>query len=187
MTRASTAAALIAVLALLLPPPAGAETFQDAATGLTVDLPEGFRATRGERPGYDVVIGLNSDAPRRRIGTSADLCQLAYAHAPQNASLSQAQINEISAAPDRLALIRTQMERGFEVASIQPVPWGAATGTEVTGTPRVGPDAPDARVMLSIAETPRGRVVLSCAAHAADTPALYEVFRTLRAAVKPPA
>lgn len=194
MTRSVARAALLALLLapVLTPAPAAAQDlaaqdFEDSASGLRVAVPEGFRATPGRHPGYDVAVGLDpvSGTPRR-AGTGPHLCQLAWVSAPQNARLTQDEINRLSTTPEREATIRSAMERAFVVEALRPFTLGKVAGTELTGTPRAGPGAGEARVLTSLAETPRGRMTMICAVHRGDEAAGMAVLRRLRDGVRLP-
>ena len=161
---------------------------EDAATGLAINLPDDFivEAVPPAAP-YTANFGVKSAS-----GTPANfegeawLCQVSFAPAPQNADLSQDEINEMVTSPEWLQLAKDSMapvfnfedDSGFELAGFN--------GHEFIAVPKQA-GAEQVRLVLSMLETSKGRTAISCVAHADTLEAALPVFRTIRDAVAPPA
>ena len=163
------------------------EAVSDAATGFALTLPEGMTAQRVERPDQAVTFAVTSSRPLPRLpASSAHLCQLGYREAPANAALTQAQINAMALREDRQDSVRATVGRAFRVEAMRPFELGGARGLEIVGEPLAGPGAAEVRVVLSLLETPRGRLTMSCATQAADLDAALDAVRALRAGARLP-
>ncbi len=159
----------------------------DETTGLAVDPPPPFVASTGQHPRHDAVINIKSTTGTPH-GANVDgsLCTVAYKHAPQNARLSQDDINAGIVKPEWMA----RMKAGFQLAFAldEPVPFQASgiSGVELQGRPKAGPGAQEVRIYISLVETPKGRTMMTCATKQADMPKALPQFRKIRDAVRPP-
>jgi hypothetical protein len=193
MTRLPLRFVLVAA-ALLAAPAAhaqGGQAFHDPATGLRINLPAPFElAGKQDRPNYDVAVAVKSatGAPRA-ANADGSLCGVAYARAPSNDGLTQAEINAVITAPAWLANAKTPLAmlgkvEAAEIFSQTPPGGGSAVrGGEFIIAPSASPGAENTRMYLSMWETPQGRVVVSCAGLSAEMPAALEAFRTVRKSV----
>ena len=166
---------------------AAAADVSDPATGFAVSLPAGMSAVRAERPDQAATFGIRSDraVPRMAPG-SANLCQVAFRPAPQNAELTQGQINEMALGQPGQDNVRAAVGRTFRIEALEPFELRGARGLEIVGVPLAGPGAEGVRVVLSLLETPRGRLTMSCATGADDLEPGLRAFRELRDGVRMP-
>lgn len=163
---------------------------EDSATGLKVELSDDFIvevAPFPVTPQYDVLIGVNAASGQPPIvGNSDYLCGVAFVTAPQNAKLSQAEINAMIDTPEWGMQARAAMEALMTFSTTEPFQLGDATGAEFVATPKIGPDHDNVRLVLSLVETPKGRTVVTCTATASTLKKAMPVFRTIRDGVTPP-
>jgi hypothetical protein len=162
---------------------------EDPDTGLKVELPSGFTVEMSSQqsPEYEAQIGVKTVSGEPPIaGTGDYLCEAGFASAPQNAGLTQAQINAALSKPGWSEMAQNTMSAVFTFTRTERFELAGATGYEFVATPRLGPDAENVRVVLFMLETPRGRTVLSCATFADKLKGALPVFRTIRDGVTPP-
>lgn len=178
---------LLSLAALACAAPAFAA--EDAATGLAVTLPEAdfVVETIPAQPPYTanfgVKAGANGPAP---FEGEAYLCQVSFAPAPQNADLSQDEINEMITSPEWLEVAKQSMSQVFDFESDTGFKLADYRGHEFVAVPRQE-GAEDVRLVLSMLETAQGRTALSCVAHADQLESMLTTFRTIRDGVTPPA
>jgi hypothetical protein len=158
---------LILALAMLAVGEAQAAPQRDNATGLSVNPPAGYIAETLPAAG-----GMTARFAVRRPSETDTGCQIGYSPAPQNARLTQAQINvmmgssawqdsaKAALAPLYDISIATMTERAglrglMLVADLKPRP----------GLPA---SAQDIRSYFSIIETPKGRTTIVCVGHKAE-------------------
>lgn len=167
------------------------QRFRDAATGLTIELPARFAlAGRQDRPNYDVAVAVKA-AQGAPSAANADgsLCGVAYVNAPSNEGLSQAEINAVVAGEGWLSTARGPLAMLGKVEQAQTFTQPGARGAqavkggEFVVAPSTGPDAEKARLYIAMWETPKGRVVVTCAGLAAEMPVALEAFRQVRGSV----
>jgi len=139
-----------------------AQTVTDSASGLSVTPPPGYTAEISPpRPRYVVDILVRRPQDRPNVG-----CRVGFQSAPQNNSLTQAQINEQAAKPEWRSLIRATLELIYDVTSIESFEHNGIKGAVVIALikPRDGlpPEAADVRNFLTMLETPKGRTNVVC-------------------------
>lgn len=144
--------------------PAFAQPVTDTASGLSATPPPGYTAELSQpRPRYVADISVRRAEDRPGMG-----CRVGFQSAPQNNSLTQAQINEQSAKPEWRNLIRATMELIYNVTSIDSFEHDGIKGAVVIALikPRDGlpPEAADIRNFLVMLETPKGRTNIVCVA-----------------------
>lgn len=175
-----------AVLASLV---LGSATYaQDGTNDLAVD------------PGSDFVVEAIPPAPpytsnfgvKSASGTPANfdgeawLCQVSFAPAPQNAELSQTEINDMVTSPEWLQLAKDSMAPVFTFEDDTGFKLGDFNGHEFVAVPKQ-PGAENVRLVLSMLETAKGRTAISCVADETTLEDTLPVFRQIRDAVTPPA
>lgn len=167
------------------------QRFHDAATGLTIDLPARFAlAGKQDRPNYDIAVAVKTtEGGPRSANADGVLCGVAYVNAPSNEGLSQAEINAVVAGEGWLSTARGPLAVLGKVEQAQTFTQPGARGAqavkggEFVVAPSTGPDADKARIYIAMWETPKGRVVVSCAGLAAEMPGALEAFRQVRGGV----
>ena len=176
-------AASLATLALLTP----AFAAEDEATGLGVNLSDEFivEATPPMAQ-YTANFGVKSASgtPANFEG-EAYLCQVSFAPAPQNADLSQEEINAMLTSPEWLDLAKQSMEPVFTFEEDSGFELAGFNGHEFIAVPKQE-GAEDVRLVLSMLETSKGRTAISCVAHADTLAETLDTFRAIRDGVTPP-
>lgn len=159
----------------------------DPATGVGVDPPAPFVAETAGRGAHDVAFGVNSTAGGpAKAGTSPYLCKIGFKATSFDSSLTQADINARVAGKQWREVSRKVLERMFAIDAETDLPQGPATGVEYLVTPKFGPDAANVRSYIGLIETPRGRVMTSCATTAADWATALGQFRAIQATISLP-
>jgi len=161
---------------------------EDAATGLTVNLTDDFIVEAiPPAPPYSANFGIKSasDTPANFDG-EAWLCQVSFADAPQNADLSQDEINDMVTSAEWLQLAKDSMAPVFDFEDDSAFELAGFNGHEFVAVPRQ-PGAENVRLVLSMLETSKGRTAISCVASSDTLEDALPVFRTIRDAVTPPA
>ncbi|MGL4634601.1 MAG: hypothetical protein ACRCWF_01335 [Beijerinckiaceae bacterium] len=165
-----------------------AQGFQDPSTGFGVKPPAPFKAEQTtNRRQFDVGVGISSStgkpAPK---GTGTHVCEAGFKAAPQNADLSIADINKLTDTPQRQKQVRDTIEMIFLVTRTRTFTLQGVRGLEFEGRPRFGPDAENARMMMSMIETPKGRVTKVCVTSRAEIDKALPQFRAIRAGLTLP-
>ena len=178
----------VSVLALVLASAtAMAAALVDERSGLSVDPPEGFIASRAQSQGYDVTIGVDSASGTPRRGPEdAHLCQIGFHAIAANKQFSQAEINDLWLAPAWQEKVRATMDRTYVVSSQTQFELKGAAGMEFVGRPIGGTGADRITTSLSLIETPPGRVVVVCVTLNEDFTAALPQFRAIRDTIQPP-
>lgn len=159
---------LLALALLLGATAAEAAPLRDAATGLVVNPPAGYVASAmppTERQ-------LARFAIKRPTETETG-CQTAYSAAPQNARLSQAEINALALTPGWQNVAKATLNSTiYEVLSAERFDHDGLTGLMMTADfkndPRLPPRSQQLRSFFAILETPRGRTTTVCVGEKAD-------------------
>lgn len=174
----------IALLALALP----AIAAEDKATGLVVELPEAeFIIEPSTLTGqYTANFGVNTVSGEPSLIGGKYLCEVGFQPGPQNADLTQDEINATLAAPEWVAMAQGRMSSIFEFDGTEQFELAGATGYQFIAIPKQA-GAEDVRVVLTMIETPKGRTAISCATNEQQLDQALPVFRTIRQGVTPPA
>jgi hypothetical protein len=180
-------AVFAAGLCVVLPALAQSQV-SDPATGLGVQVPEGFSLTRGTpRPKQDVVFNVRSDSGRP-IAKNADgsLCAVSFAQAPSNARLTQQEINDWTAKPEWRNLGKAALELVFQVEKTESVEHQGVAGVVFSAVPKPSFPDQDVFMQMTLLETPRGRTTIACVTRRDNMPEAEPVFATIRAGVQMP-
>ncbi len=179
----STRALLAAAVAFIAVP---AAAFVDEETGLSVEPPAPFEAAAGKpRPNYDIVVTIRSTTGKpTAAGSDGNVCGVAYKQAPQNASLSQADINERLTKPEWMEVIKAPFQAWSTIERTEVFEQDGAKGVEFTVAPKAGPNHESVRMYLALWETPKGRVVVSCAIKADELPQALAELQSIRRATR---
>ena len=177
-----------ALAALLFAGSALAQSYGDAATGLSVAPPAGFRAEAGKpHPQFDVTIDIGSKTSTpKAVNSTGQLCTLGFKRAPQNAQLTREIVNEQMAKPDWQQLYRNMFETIGTVSDLKLFEHQGFTGIELVVTPKAGPNAQNVRMFTSTMETAKGRTALICVTDQASLAAALPQFKALRATIHAP-
>ncbi len=183
-TPCATVATVLAICALFH---TTAHAFEDKTTGLKVVPPAPFEAEAAKRPNQDAVAGVFSTTGVPAAATSGKyICEIGFKSAAQNAGLSKEQINEFLGDPAWQTTATETIGRVFTINATETFSLDGFTGFEMIGTPKVGPDAANTRLVLSINETAKGRTTTSCSVRAGDLATALPMLRAIRASITLP-
>ena len=164
--------------------PAAAEVYDNKSLPIYVETPAGFPIRLGSVPGYDLVLRINptGNFPRRAAGEDF-LCEISWKWVPSQQARTQQWLN------DRWTdeVVMTQALGAFtsfmQVKSDQTFTLEDVVGKELIGPMRKNPSTV---VVISIANTPRGRVQMLCMLRAAEAEAALPVLRSIRDTIRLP-
>lgn len=175
------------VMEMELPNP----TTRDAATGLTFTTPAELQTTgKADPPGEETVkYNLVSMAPGRIPGTPDEaVCRVGFRLWEKDHpryGWSQEKLNGDAMFDELVKPLRALMEEGGKrVEDTQTISLHSAKAVEMILAPTSGPDADTAREYVVFADTPTGRVSISCAMTREATAAARPVFKLLAQTVQ---
>jgi hypothetical protein len=157
--------------------------FQDPATGFAARAPSGFTVEQvTNRRQFDVAVGLNPTADRpRRAGVSPHVCEAGFKAASANVGLSNRQLSEVIAGQQWRSTARTTIGQIFSISGERLFTLQGYRGVEYVAQPKMGPNAENVRMLLSIVETQKGRVTIVCGTVLDDFQSALPRFRDVRA------
>ena len=165
----------------------GAGALSDPETGFGVSPPAPFVVEAAPPASHDLAFGVTAAGGMpAKAGTSPYLCKIGFKRSGLNSSLTQTDINARVAGKQWREVSRKVLERIFTIDAEAPLAQGSATGVEYQVTPKFGPDAANVRSYIGLIETPKGRVMTSCATTAADWSTALPQFRAIQAAISLP-
>lgn len=175
----------VLVAAALLSAPALAEPARDEATGLAVDPPPGYAAHRtdaGQR--YAAAFDIRKPDP------SEPGCRVGFQESPQNAGLTQDQINAFTAKKEWNDLIRATLALYYDVVSVEPFEQAGLAGAAVVGDIKPAEGQPpanaNARSYFVLLDTPRGRTTVVCVTAKEQFDQHRAEFEAVARSVQPP-
>lgn len=186
MTRPLRLSAALA--ALIIAGSAAAQSYGDAATGLSVSPPAGFKAEAGRpHPQFEVTIDISSKTGTlKAVNSTGQLCTLGFKSEPQNAVLTREVINAQMAKPEWQQLYRTMFENVGTVSDLKLFEHQGFSGIELIVAPKAGPNAQNVRMFASAMETAKGRTALICVTDQASLASALPQFKALRATIHAP-
>ena len=161
-----------------------AEPLRDDATGLAVLPPDGYKAERAEGDARYAVVFAVQKADEAETG-----CKIAFQAAPQNAGLTQPEINAFTQKKEWTELIRATLSLRYDVASVMPFEQGGLAGAAVVAdfkTTEGEPKTAELRSYLVLIDTPKGRTTVVCVGDKAGFDARKPEFEAIARAVSPP-
>ncbi len=159
--------------------------FADIKTGLGIEPPAGFvLVSAGPQSGEsmaNIAIGIVPATLRDLNDPPTPYCILALHERPDNAALTRAQLNERMRDPEWIATNRADIEAHFIVMSDEPLQLGDINGHRfIVDDQGYEPGPEDDLVqVISIFDTPPGRVTLNCISIKQDLDADMTVFETI--------
>jgi hypothetical protein len=188
MKTLSILASGVIAAALIATTGAASAFYQDPATGFALTPPKGWTVEQSSgRRQFDVGVTVNPDAGRpRKAGIGPGVCEAGFKSAANNAGLTQKEINALVNKSEWVNLARAAVEMGFQVSGQQRFTLQGFRGIEFQGRPKAGPNAENARIFMSIVETPKGRVSMVCAVDKADYAGALPKLRAIRAGINLP-
>ena len=180
--------ALVVLASVILAAPAFAQgSFADATTGFSIAPPAPFVAEQTTRRQFDVGAGVKSTTGKPApAGTGAYVCEAGFKAAAQNNDLTREQINAQMDKPEWRKLARAAIELAFNVTAEQRFTLQGFRGLEFTGSPKAGPGHEEARMFMSLIETPKGRVTMVCVTERSGIARAIPQFRAIRATINLP-
>ena len=178
---------LAALIAGTAAAPASADSYNDAATGLYVSTPDDFAISRSVRDGYDLALHINPTGNYpSRVGGESRLCGLYFKAAPSGET--QQWLNSRWKDEATLAQVRRLFDRVMQVKSAETFTLRDEKSGDIVGLELVGPtrENPEAVVMTSLMNTPRGQLQMSCLLRSDQAVKAAFAVRAIRATIKPP-
>lgn len=167
---------------------AGAQSYGDPATNLSVSPPKPFVGKAGRpHPQFDVTIDIDSTTGTPKAANAdGRLCTLGFKPAAQNAQLNREIINAQMAKPEWQQLYRDMFETIGTVSDLKLFEHQGFNGIELVVTPKTGPNAENVRMFTSTLETPKGRTALICVTDKAGLASSLAQLKALRATIHAP-
>lgn len=162
---------------------ARADTLIDGGSGLKVDAPPGYVASVHQPPAGSSVPGMRIDV--KKDGDRDTGCRASYSPAPQNAALSQKDINATVRTPGWQEKVKRTLSGLYDIRSEQIVDVRGVATVVIVGDFKDTPGAAgsarmkEVRTWLAMEETPRGRTSLSCVGDKAGFEARALEFRAV--------
>ena len=176
------AALLVAAGAAALP--AAAEVYNNKSLPIYVETPAGFPIRPGSVPGYDLVLRIDptGNFPRRAAGEDF-LCEISWKSVPSQQARTQQWLNDRWTDEAVMTQALGAITPIMQVKSDQTFTLEDVVGKELVGPVRKDPSTV---VVMSIANTPRGRVQMLCMLRAAEVEAALPVLRSIRDTIRVP-
>jgi hypothetical protein len=165
--------------------PSWSEPMHDDATGLTVAPPEGYSATwMAPLRGFLVRFSVRKPTDRDTG------CEVAFEPLPENATLSQEELNHVADSQQWRDMSRAAMTVNYDVIETAPVVFGDIHGVVLVGDARPRPSFPariqEVRTLAFLLETPKGRTTVACVGEKTDFEARRTEFEAVAHGVTPP-
>jgi protein TonB len=178
---------IIAAAGLTLAAGAPALALTDAKTGLAVEPPAPFKAEVAPPGIYDAAFGITSTTGQPPVaGRTPVLCKIGYRIAFRADPIDQAEMNRRYADEGWRKGLLGDYKASLTITAQEVIEEAGVAGVELTATPRGGPNASEMRVHITILETPKGRMVQTCATPAVNLEAAIPEFRRIRASITLP-
>jgi hypothetical protein len=155
-----------------------ADGVKDPDSGLGVAPPQGYAASAASpRPPYSILYDV------KRPDDRDTGCKVGYHAAPQNASFSQAELNDLASKPERKQVIEGTLGALYELDALDLVEHAGVKGYAASGTFKARPGMPERAQQIAtvfyIMETPKGRTTIVCVAERDDVAARKPEFEAL--------
>lgn len=158
----------------------------DPVTGLAVSV-EGDYLVENEAPqgAYAAMIAVKgrNGHPFIPEETIVPICTAAFQPMPDNAPLTQAEIN--AGVPQWAAEIEAGMAQVMRFETREPFEFKGISGYKFVASP-LGTFSAKMRIVLYVMETPKGRTVLNCSGHAETLAKAMPTYDLIRDGVSPP-
>ena len=164
--------------------PAHAEVYDNKSLPIYFRTPEGFPIRPGTVPGYDLVLRIDptGNFPRRADGEDF-LCEISWKWVPSQQARTQQWLNDRWTDEAVMKQALGAVTSFMQVKSAQTFALEDVVGKELTGPMR---NDSSSVVVISIANTPRGRVQMLCMLRAAEAEAALPVLRSIRDTIRVP-
>lgn len=161
-------------------------SLSDVATGLAVTVEGDYIVENWPlQAPYTAMIAVKGKDGHPFVAdeTIAPICVAAFQPFPENASMTQAELNAL--VPERAALMETEMAQGMRFEAREPFTFKDIAGYRFVVTP-LGPLTAKMRIVLYVMETPRGRTVVNCSGNAETLARAMPTYDLIRDGVTPP-
>ncbi|WEK04885.1 MAG: hypothetical protein P0Y65_01110 [Candidatus Devosia phytovorans] len=165
------------------------QAFEHPETGFAVELPDDFIVDPDvpQQPQYDILVGINpASGDPAPADTNPYVCQAGFQRIPANQGLRQKQINALASDDNWVWQVAATFEPLMEIDSVENFKHAGIVGVQFVTTPKIGPGAENARLVMTMMETPKGRTVLTCTATADGIWPALPVFERIRDGLLPP-
>jgi hypothetical protein len=112
-------------------------------------------------------------------GTSTYPCQIGFKFNAANNGLTRTDINRTTSTPEWRTMVRGIIGVLFSVTAERPVTVQGYRGIELSVTPRSGPGSANVRGLMTMVETPKGRMTSVCMTSSAAFSKAAQRFRAL--------
>lgn len=161
--------------------------FSDATTGFAIRPPPEFTTQSTTRRQFDVGVGIAAvSGTPTAAGNSAFVCEAGFKAAATNNSLTVSEINAFVDKPEWRNLIRATFELIGTVTAEHLFTQEGYRGIELQVTPKMGPNAANVRIVVSIMETSKGRTTFLCNTTTKDIEMGLPQFRAIRSSITLP-
>lgn len=138
-------------------------------------------------PRFDKGFAVKYDETRFPVvGSDDHQCVVGFKNAPQNADLTQAQINAVATAPEREETIRAIIGIAFDIQSYETVTIQGYQGSRLGISPKSGPGSEGVGGQMTIVETPRGRMTKICLTEQQELEVARSAFSALDSRISLP-
>lgn len=162
---------LTVALFCLLASPVLAEPYRDEATGLGVEIPQGYAHEAGALTS-DYKAGVQFASP----GGGGLMCYLGFIEAPDRSIYPQDYINSAMASAERQQFLAGEIGAVYRIESQTIISVNGVTGTEFAAH---DDDAPGQVLFLVMLETAPGRTAMTCQASVAEQAASLALFHDI--------
>lgn len=162
-----------------------AQAAAQTAEGFGLTPPKGMTADPVTHRQFDTGYGVKaSDGSIPTAGTSSHPCLVGFKFNSANNGLSRAEINKTTGSAEWRTMVRGFIGMIFEIRGERAVSVQGYNGVELAVAPKGGPGAESVRGLMTMVETPKGRMTSVCMttapAYAKAEPRFRAVPRGLR-------
>ena len=181
-------AAVAVMLASLTAQPLLAQgSFVDPSTGFGLTVAAPFTVEPVSRRQFDVGVGVKSSTGLPPIvRTGQFVCEVGFKAAAQNNDVTREEINALVQKPEWRRLARAAIGLVFTITAERTFILAGFRGIEYQARPKAGPGSEDVRTLMSIVETPKGRITIFCLTNKKAFQSSVASFRSLRNGVTLP-
>jgi hypothetical protein len=178
---------LVPVALLAFASTAWAQAFSDRNSGFSITPPAPYFAKASRRPQFDVGASIQSKTGFPPIaGNSGSVCEAGFNATSANQGMSPAALRKAIESKEWRSVARSSIAILFQIQSERLFTLQGYRGIEFAVIPKAGPDAANARLLLSIVETARGRVTLICGTTRSAYPRARFGFNSIRSSINLP-
>jgi hypothetical protein len=157
-----------------------APALAQSADRFTLNAPAGMVAEPVSNRQFDTGYGVRfADGSIPVAGTSTYPCQIGFKFNAANNHLSRAEINQTTSTAEWRTMVRGIIGMVFAIQGERGVTVQGYKGLELKVMPKAGPGAETVRGLMTMVETPKGRMTSVCMTTATAFPKAEPRFRAL--------